>query len=369
VDTATESGLVRGVLQIIDDGTGLLRNPQKSFYPGADDIIVSNELIRKYTLVSGADITGRVDTKKDQPTLIEVANICGLEPEEFHKRPSFKQLVALAPEQRFNLGVTGEISTRIIDLIAPIGKGTRGLIVSPPKAGKTTLLEQIAKVIRISDPQTRLIIFLIDERPEEVTHIRRSVEAEVYASTKDQKSSEQVELAELLLANIRIELECGRDLVVLVDSLTRMGRSFNINTANSGRTLSGGIDARALEIPRRFFGLARNIENGGSVTIIATALVDTGSRMDELIFQEFKGTGNSELILDRRLAEKRIFPAINLNESGTRKEELLHDPDNIAAIYKLRRELAGLDPEVALTTMLRLIEQYPTNDELLKSIG
>jgi len=369
VDTATESGLVRGVLQIIDDGSGMLRNAQKSFYPGPDDIIVSNDIIRKYTLVNGADIIGRVNSRKNQPVLIEIENICGLKPEEFHKRPSFKQLVALAPQERFNLGITGETSTRIIDLIAPIGKGTRGLIVSPPKAGKTTLLEQIAKAVQIADPQTRLIIFLIDERPEEVTHIRRSVEAEVYASTKDQKSSEQVELAELLLANIRIELECGRDLVVLVDSLTRMGRSFNINTANSGRTMSGGIDARALEIPRRFFGLARNIENGGSVTIIATALVDTGSRMDELIFQEFKGTGNSELILDRRLAEKRIFPAIHINESGTRKEELLHDPDSITAIYKIRRELADFDPEVALTSMLRLIEQYPTNDELLKSLA
>jgi transcription termination factor Rho len=369
VDTITKSELARGVLQIADDGTGLLRDPQKSFYPGPDDIVVSNEIIRKYALINGAEITGDVKSNNGRLELAGIEYICGLKPEEFHNRKPFRQLVALAPRQRFNLGITGEISTRIIDLIAPIGKGTRGLIVSPPKAGKTTLLEQIAKAIHKSDPQTRLIIFLIDERPEEVTHIRRSVEAEVYASTKDQRSHEQVELAELLLANIRIELECGRDLVVLVDSLTRMGRSFNMNTANSGRTLSGGIDAQALEIPRRFFGLARNIENGGSVTIIATALVDTGSRMDELIFQEFKGTGNSELILDRRLAEKRIFPAIHINQSGTRKEELLYDPDSITAIYKLRRELADLDPEVALAAMLRLIEQYPTNEELLKSIG
>jgi len=369
VTKITKSELVRGVLQIIDDGTGGLRDPQKSLYPGPDDIIVANDLIRKYTLINGAEITGIVKANTGKLELAGIENICGLKPEEFNSRKPFKQLVALAPQTRFNLGITGEASTRIIDLIAPIGKGTRGLIVSPPKAGKTTLLEQIAKAVHLADPQTRLIIFLIDERPEEVTHIRRSVEAEVYASTKDQRSHEQVELAELLLANIRIELECGRDLVVLVDSLTRMGRSFNMNTANSGRTLSGGIDAQALEIPRRFFGLARNIENGGSVTIIATALVDTGSRMDELIFQEFKGTGNSELILDRRLAEKRIFPAIHINESGTRKEELLHDPDSINAIYKLRRELAGLDPETALTTLLRLLEQYPTNDELLKSIG
>ncbi|MCP4584191.1 MAG: transcription termination factor Rho [candidate division Zixibacteria bacterium] len=363
-----EQDLATGILKITGEGSGVLGDPKRSFRAGPDDILVGAGLIRKYSLVQGVKVTGPINRKGNQPHLIEIESICGLDPSEFAKRTPYTRLTAIDPCQRFDLSVSSDLSVRIIDFIAPIGKGTRGLIVSPPKAGKTTILEQLANAINKFDPETRIIMLLIDERPEEVTHISRSVKAEVFASTKDQSAQEQVELANLLLANISIELECGRDLVVLVDSLTRMGRAFNVNSANSGKTLSGGIDARALEIPRRFFGLARNIENGGSVTIIATALIDTGSRMDELIFQEFKGTGNSELILERKLAEKRIFPAININESGTRKEEKLHSSDNITAIYKIRRELAELDPETAMESLLQLIEQYPSNEELFNSI-
>jgi transcription termination factor Rho len=260
---------------------------------------------------------------------------------------------------------------RLIDLVAPIGKGTRGLIVSPPKAGKTMLLEQIAKAIRTDDPDTRLVVLLIDERPEEVTHFRRATAAEVFASSSDQPVQEHVELSELMLAHIRTELECGCNVVVLVDSLTRLVRAFNLRDSrgrNQSRTLSGGVEAGALQIPRRFFGLARNIENGGSVTILATILVDTGSRMDQFIFEEFKGTGNSEIVLDRSLAEAYIFPALDLPASGTRKEERLYSPDNSQRLAKLRRKLVDRPPREAMEFLLNLVAKYPSNEELLQSI-
>ncbi len=258
---------------------------------------------------------------------------------------------------------------RIVDLVAPIGRGTRGLIVSPPKAGKTILLEQLARAIHADAPETRIIVLLIDERPEEVTFFRRAVQAEVFASSNDESVQEHVALAELMLAHIRTELECGRDLVVLVDSLTRMGRTFNLaDTRRRSRTLSGGLDAGALILPRRFFGLARNIEHGGSVTIIASALVDTGSRMDQLIFEEFKGTGNSEIVLNRDLAEARIFPAINLPASSTRRDELLYSPDEIQKINRLRRGLVGRKPVEVMMLLLKVLEKYPTNEELLRNI-
>jgi transcription termination factor Rho len=257
---------------------------------------------------------------------------------------------------------------RTVELIAPMGKGTRGLIVAPPKTGKTRLLEEIACAIHATDPDTRIIVLLIDERPEEVTHFRRNVPAEVLASSSDQHIRSHVNLVELTLAHIRCELECGRDIVVLLDSITRLGRAFNMNGAGSGRTMTGGLDAKALEIPRRFFGLARNIEDGGSVTVIATALVATGSRMDELIFQEFKGTGNSEIVLDRSLAESRIFPAINILTSGTRKEELLYTSDETKWLAGLRRRLADSGPQAAMLELLRLLETVPTNRQLLQSV-
>ncbi len=257
---------------------------------------------------------------------------------------------------------------RVVELIAPFGKGTRGLIVAPPKAGKTQLLEEMTHALHASAPDARIILLLIDERPEEVTHFRRTVPAEVFASSNDQSLTDHTRLAEITMAHVRCELECGRDVVVLIDSLTRMTRAFNLAGRGAMRTMSGGIDARAFEIPRRFFGLARNIEKGGSVTVIATALVETGSRMDDLIFEEFKATGNSELKLDRALAEARIFPAINIKASGTRKEELLYTPAEMEKLTLLRRALADRDSKSALTGLLKLLEKAPTNEELLRRL-
>jgi transcription termination factor Rho len=353
-----------GLLQRTGKGAGLLLDLAR---PG-DRVWVPARLVREHRLIEGAKVTGPVRRGKQGPELTSVAMICGLAPEAFHQRTPFKRLVAIDPNERFHLAVTGEPSTRIIDLVAPIGKGTRGLIVSPPKAGKTVLLEQIAQAIRAGDPDTRLVVLLIDERPEEVTFFRRAVDAEVFASSSDQSLREHVALSELMLAHIRTELECGRDVVVLVDSLTRMARTFNLQGSGQGRSLSGGLDAGALEIPRRFFGLARNIENGGSVTILATVLIDTGSRLDQVIFEEFKGTGNSEIVLDRALAEARAFPAINLSLSSTRKAELLYGPDDGRRLAKLRRALADRRPGPALRSLLQLLEKYPTNQELLEAI-
>jgi len=354
-----------GILKLTKRGGGLLYDPE---WP-SNEVYVPNRLIQKYRLPAGAKVTGPVHRGKRGPALANIESICGLTPEAFMDRTPLNRLTAIDPCERFNLPITGEPSMRLVDLIAPIGRGTRGLIVSPPKAGKTLLLEQIAKAIHAADPQTRIIILLINERPEEVTYFRRSVPAEVFASSSDQTVRHHVALSELILAHIRTELECGQDTVVLVDSLTRMARTFNLQSGrrSSGRTLSGGMDAGALEIPRRFFGLARNIEHGGSVTTIATAMIETGSRMDQLIFEEFKGTGNSEIILDRSLAQEYIFPAINIAASGTRKEHLLYSRDEIQRINKIRRGLAGRSPKDAMNTMLRLLDRYPSNQELLES--
>jgi transcription termination factor Rho len=257
---------------------------------------------------------------------------------------------------------------RVIDLIAPIGKGTRGLIVAPPQAGKTQILEEMANSIHAVAPDTRVILLLIDERPEEVTHFRRAVRGEVFASSNDQPIDEHIRLAELVMAHVRCELECGRDIVVLVDSMTRLVRAFNLHGSGARRTLSGGLDAKAMEIPRRFFGLARAIENGGSVTVIGTALIETGSRLDDYVFEELKSTGNSEIVLDRSLAEARIFPAINLIASSTRKEELLYEAEQVKQLVALRRWLAKGSPKAAMVGLLNLLAKTPTNDELLKRI-
>lgn len=357
-----------GVLKLTEKG-GVLRDPQRSFRRSPEDIDVPAQLVKEYELTAGATVSGPVRKSSKGVQLSGVKTICDISPEEFKARPRFNQLTAIHPCDRYNLAKSGEISMRLIDLLAPIGKGTRGLIVSPPKAGKTMLLGQIARAIRTDVPDARIIVLLVDERPEEVTDFRRSVEAEVLASTNDQSAREHVELAELTLAHIRTELECGRDVVVLVDSLTRIGRSFNIQSSGKGRTMSGGMEAGALEIPRKFFGLARNIENGGSVTIIATILIDTGSRMDQLIFEEFKGTGNSEIVLDRSLAEQRIFPAIDLPASGTRREEQLHTPEDFERIALIRRSLADLNPRDAMTTLLQKMRKFPTNEQYLDSIA
>lgn len=360
---------VTGVLKTDDKDNGVLRDPARSFKPGPQDAHVSRALINRFALSDGATVSGTAQVFKQQLQLETVESICGLTPDQYRARRRYTDLVAIDPNERFHLAINGDYSMRVVDVIAPIGKGTRGLIVSPPKAGKTMMLEQIARAIRTEHPSTRVIALLIDERPEEVTHFRRAVDVEVLASSNDQSVDEHVELAELTLAMVRTELECGRDLVVLIDSLTRMGRAFNIKGSGTGRTMSGGMEAGALELPRRFFGLARNVEGGGSVTIIATALVDTGSRMDELIFQEFKGTGNCEIVLDRHLAEQRIFPAININASGTRKEARLFTPEEYRHVTALRRFVSNVKTEEAMRLMLMLMEKYPDNATMLRNLG
>lgn len=357
-----------GILQLTKKGDGHLVNPAKL----TERVWVPLRLIRDHHLSQGVTLTGPVQASKEGLQLVAVETVCGLPPEAFQQRIPFKRLVAIDPNDRFNLAVTGEASTRLIDLIAPIGKGTRGLIVAPPKAGKTMLLEQIARAIHTDDPATRLIILLIDERPEEVTHFRRSLAgAEVFASSSDQPLEEHVNLTELMLDHIRTELECGCHVVVVLDSLTRLVRAFNLKgpQANRSRTLSGGVEAEALQIPRRFFGLARNIEHGGSVTILATVLIDTGSRMDQFIYEEFKGTGNSEIVLDRALAEAYIFPALNLPASSTRKEDRLYSPEESQRLTALRRELIARPPQDAMMYLLNLLARYPRNEDLLRSFA
>lgn len=348
-------------------GAGFLYNPSNL----SEKILVPAKLIRQYRLPQGAMLTGAVQRAKKGLFLTKVETVAGLAPEAFQRRTPLKGLVAIHPSERFDLGASGKADMRLIDLMAPIGKGTRGLIVAPPKAGKTMLLEQIAHSIQLTEPQTRLILLLIDERPEEVTHLRRSLPgAEVFASSSDQPLREHLELSKLMLAHIRLELECGRHVVLLMDSLTRLVRAFNLQGSGRGgsRTLSGGVDAKAFQIPRRFFGLARNVEHGGSVTILATILVDTGSRMDQVIFEEFKGTGNSEIVLDRTLAEAYIFPAINIAASGTRRIERLYPSATFPQLMNLRRQLANHPPQEATLHLLNLLRQYPTNEELLASL-
>ncbi|MEJ2208168.1 MAG: transcription termination factor Rho [Anaerolineae bacterium] len=357
--------------------TGILKGSKNTYTlvdpdRPATEIQVPVRLVRQYKLVEGATIAGPLGAGKRGPELAGVESACGLPPEAFAERTPFDHLVAIDPQERFPLAITGEPGTRIIDLVAPVGKGTRGLIVSPPKAGKTMLLEQIARASRAADAEARIVVLLVDERPEEVTFFRRAVEAEVFASSSDRPLREHVALSELMLARIRAELECGRDVVVLLDSLTRMARTYNLRGSGrrgGGRSLSGGLEAGALQIPRRFFGIARNVENGGSVTILATVLVDTGSRLDQVVFEEFKGTGNQEVVLNRDLAEARIFPAIDVHASGTRKDHLLYPPEQYQRLNKLRRALADRSTRDALLTLMQLLEKYPTNEELLGQIS
>jgi transcription termination factor Rho len=360
--------IARGVLKLVPRGGGELRDPARSFRPGPQVVRVPARLVREHALPEGAELEGPVTAGRGGQELSAVTSICGLAPEAFTARRPLKQLTPVDPTQRWHLDATGETSMRLVDLIAPIGKGTRGLIVSPPKAGKTTLLMSMAHAIRAADPLARILVVLIDERPEEVTHFRRGVEAVVLASSKDENPHQHIELAELTLAYARVLLECGHEVVILVDSLTRLARAFNVQGSGTGRTMSGGLEAGVLEVPRRFFGLARSIEGGGSVTLIATVLVDTGSRMDELIFQEFKGTGNSEVVLSRQLAESRIFPAIDLPASGTRKEALLRDPIEQKRVAIVRRALAGRKPDSAMRALLKALAPYPTNAAFLASI-
>jgi transcription termination factor Rho len=360
---------VSGVLDILDRGGGFLRDPTRSFAPTRQDVFVPSGVISRYQLVAGALVAGSARPERQGMRLDQVESVCGMAPEEFARRVPFTKLTATNPDRRFHLGAAGNLSMRIIDLFAPVGRGTRGLIVSPPKAGKTTLLEELATAILADAPDTLVTVLLVDERPEEVTHFRRTVAAEVLASSSDQSLEDHVQLASMCMAKARCDVTCGRHVVVLVDSLTRMGRAFNSYGAESGRTMTGGLDSRALEIPRQFFGMARNVENGGSITVLATALIETGSRMDDLIFEEFKGTGNSEIVLDRQLAEQRVFPAINIAKSGTRRDELLYSKQENEAINKLRRRALELPPKQAILELQKIMEQFPTNEALLKNIS
>ena len=365
---------ISGILKSISKGRLAVRTAQKSYRPDRFEVIVQKNLVREFGLAEGVAVTGETERKSGRKRLISVESLGGMSPEAFNDRPHFTDLVAIDPAERFDLGASGQETMRIVDLIAPIGKGTRQLIVSPPKAGKTVLLEQTVSAIRQCSPDSRIIVLLVDERPEEVTHFKRAVEgAEIVSSTSDHTADEHADLAELILAHDQSELECGREIVLMIDSLTRLGRAFNNRrrggNGRRGHTMSGGLEAGILEIPRRIFGLARNVENGGSVTIIATCLINTGSRMDQLIFEEFKGTGNSELVLDRTLAEARIFPAIDIPASGTRKEAVLYSDDQNRGLTTLRRVLSGYSPRGAVESLFKLLKKYPDNAEFLESMS
>jgi transcription termination factor Rho len=363
-----------GILKHVGNRQFAIRTAERSYRPGQGEVMVQSDLARRLALTEGAAVSGQTERKKGKTRLVSIDELGGLPPESFGKRPHFADLTAIDPHERFDLGACGQESMRIVDLISPIGKGTRQLIVSPPKAGKTILLEQIVQAIHQNSPDTRIIVLLLDERPEEVTHFRRSVEgAEVVASTSDHTADEHAELAELMLAHVQTELECGREVVLMIDSLTRLGRAFNNRTrrrgAPRGHTMSGGLEAGIMEIPRRLFGLARNVEDGGSITIIATCLINTGSRMDQLIFEEFKGTGNSEIVLDRSLAEARIFPAIDIPASGTRKEARLYSDEHSRGLTTLRRVLSNYGTRGAMEALFKLLRKYPTNEEFLESMS
>ncbi|MBC8383430.1 MAG: transcription termination factor Rho [Candidatus Cloacimonetes bacterium] len=323
-------------------------------------------LISQYKLVNGARIICEVRGRRIE----KIIKICDMEPDEFRNRTRFAELLPVNPDEKFDLGASEYDSLRIIDLMIPIGKGTRGLIVSPPRAGKTILLEQMANTLIHIDPKTRAIVLLIDERPEEVTSFKQNTNVQVFHSSFDQGLNSHVLLSNFLIDHIKVELECGHDTVILLDSLTRMGRAYNSSERNpQSRTMSGGLGSSALELPRKLFGLARNIQDGGSCTILATILTDTGSRMDEMIFQEFKGTGNCEIILDREIADQRVYPAINILESGTRKEELLIPEEQLMKISLLRKELLRYDKIDAIIKLKELIDKTKNNEELLKNIG
>jgi len=360
---------VRGVVAVGREGNGYLLNPERMGRPREGAPVILRNMMREFALCEGALVEGTAEPDKKFPLLVRrIDRICGVSPDRFAHRTPFERLTSIDPNERYHIGRSAKMTMRIMDLFCPIGKGTRGLIVSPPKAGKTTILEDLANAVLDENPDARVIALLIDERPEEVTQFRRSTRAEVWASNMDQAYADHVALVELALAHIRCELECGADVMVLMDSITRMARAFNVEGGGSGRTMTGGLDASAMQIPRRFFGLARNIEGGGSVTVLATALVDTGSRMDNLIFEEFKGTGNSEIVLDRALAELRIFPAINIKASGTRREEKLYDPFEMKMVHRLRRALADQNPVEAMTRLLALMKRTPNNEQFLAGL-
>jgi transcription termination factor Rho len=361
-----------GVLDVLPEGYGFLRT--SGYLPGPEDVYVSLSQIRRFHLRRGDEIQGQVRRPKESEkyqALLRIDTIDGIAPEEIVGRPWFEKLTPLYPEERLRLELPDQpnmIAQRIIDLVAPIGKGQRGMIVSPPKAGKTTIMKQVANSITSNNPECHLIVLLVDERPEEVTDMQRSVKGEIVYSTFDRPSEDHIQVTELTLDRAKRLVELGQDVVILLDGITRLSRAYNLATPASGRILSGGVDSTALYPPKRFFGAARNIEQGGSLTVLATALVETGSRMDEVIFEEFKGTGNWELRLDRRAAEKRIFPAIDIEASGTRKEELLLSSDELSLVWRLRRVLHALEGVAGLELLVDRIRQSKSNANFLKEV-
>ena len=365
-----------GVIEILQDGFGFLRSSDANYLPGPDDIYVSPSQIRKFSLRTGDTVEGYIRGPKDGEryfALVKVNSINFEEPKKARTKVHFDNLTPLYPDSSLDMEVEEkdkkDLSDRIIDIVSPLGKGQRALIVSPPRTGKTVLLQNIANSITKNQPECYLIVLLIDERPEEVTDMQRSVKGEVVSSTFDEPASRHVQVSEMVMEKAKRLVEHGRDVVILLDSIPRLGRAFNTVVPSSGKVLTGGVDANALQRPKRFFGAARNIEEGGSLTIISTALIDTGSRMDEVIFEEFKGTGNSEIVLDRKIADKRVYPAIDIMKSGTRKEELLIENEKLQKIYVLRRILDPMGTTDAIEFLLDKLSQTKTNDEFYDSMN
>jgi transcription termination factor Rho len=365
-----------GVVEVLLDGFGFLRSPDANYLPGPDDIYVSPSQIRRFSLRTGDTVEGQIRSPKEGEryfALLKLNTINFEEPEAARHKVHFDNLTPLYPDERLEMETEDptlkDRSARVIDLVAPLGKGQRGLIVAPPRTGKTVLLQNIAHSITANHPECYLIVLLIDERPEEVTDMQRSVKGEVISSTFDEPAARHVQVAEMVIEKAKRLVEHGRDVVILLDSITRLGRAYNTVVPSSGKVLTGGVDANALQRPKRFFGAARNIEEGGSLTIIATALIDTGSRMDEVIFEEFKGTGNSEIILDRKVADKRVFPAIDITRSGTRKEELLVRPETLKKMYVLRRILNPMGTVDGIEFLLDKLKQTKNNDEFFDSMN
>jgi transcription termination factor Rho len=365
-----------GVVEVLQDGFGFLRSPDSNYLAGPDDIYVSPTQIRKFGLRTGDTVEGPIRGPKDAEryfALLKVNLINFEDPEKTKHKVNFDNLTPLYPESRLKMEVADptrkDFSARVIDIVSPIGKGQRALIVAPPRTGKTVLLQNIAQSITSNHPECYLIVLLIDERPEEVTDMQRSVKGEVVSSTFDEPASRHVQVAEMVIEKAKRLVEHNRDVVILLDSITRLGRAYNTVVPSSGKVLTGGVDANALQRPKRFFGAARNIEEGGSLTIIATALIDTGSRMDEVIFEEFKGTGNSEIVLDRKVADKRVFPAIDILKSGTRKEELITPRDQLQKTYVLRRILNPMGPQDAIEFLIDKLRQTKQNSEFFESMN
>ncbi len=365
-----------GVLEVMQDGFGFLRSPEANYLPGPDDIYVSPEMIRQHSLRTGDTVEGVMDAPNEGQNYFAINKVTQInfeEPEKARHKVSFDNLTPLYPDERLTMEIEDptikDRSARIIDLVAPIGKGQRSLIVAPPRTGKTVLLQNIATSIERNHPECYLIVLLIDERPEEVTDMQRSVKGEVVSSTFDEPATRHVGVSEMVIEKAKRLVEHKRDVVILLDSITRLGRAFNTVVPSSGKVLTGGVDANALQRPKRFFGAARNIEEGGSLTIIATALIDTGSRMDEVIFEEFKGTGNSEIVLDRKVADKRVFPAMDILKSGTRKEDLLVDAKDLQKTFVLRRILNPMGTTDAIEFLLGKMKQTKTNGEFFDSMN